>query len=350
MTFRILLVGLGNRGRMWGRIIASKPDFEFAGIVDNDPKRIESFRADHGSLPAFSDLKEALTQTGPDAVLLVTPPQGHLHQSRIIFDFGVPLLSEKPLTLDMKEAQEIVALADAANVPLSVGLNFRYLPVSQGIRKLVADNTFGEPNYGLFNYKRNRDWWRPGMNTYPRTMQHPMMLEQSVHHLDLIRYCYGREVEAISCRNWNPPWSVYKHDANVSCQLTLEGGMEVFYVGTWTGGWNELKFEWRTDCPDGVILQRELFSDLVTAKTEDKEPTPVDIADCVPFVDDSAALLEAFRKAIIEGSTLPCTGADHLETLAVCFAAIEGHETGRRIDMRAFREMHGLRQPNFAAA
>ncbi len=99
------------------------------------------------------------------------------------------------------------------------------------------------------------------MNKYPLTMRHPMMLEQSIHHLDLIRYCYGREVEAVACRTWNPPWSVYAHDANVSCLLTLEGGLEVNYFGTWTGGWNELKFEWRTDCearrdrPAGAVLR-----------------------------------------------------------------------------------------------
>lgn len=350
MSFRILLVGLGNRGRMWGRIIAAGAETEFAGIVDTDAKRIETFCADHGPLPAFGDLKTAIAETRPDAVLLVTPPGGHLAQSRIIFEAGIPLLAEKPLTLDMKEAQEIVTAAEDAGVPLSVGLNFRYLSVSQGIKTLVAEKRFGDPNFAIFNYKRNRDWWRPGMNTYPQTMEHPMMLEQSVHHLDLIRYCYGLEVEEISCRNWNPPWSVYKHDANVSCQMTMEGGMEVHYVGTWTGGWNQLKFEWRTDCPEGVILQRELFSDLVTAATEDVEPTPVAIPDCVPFVDDSAALLDAFRLAIRNKTALPCTGADHLETLAVCFAAIESHETGRRVNMAEFRARHGLRKPMFSAA
>ena len=123
-----------------------------------------------------------------------------------------------------------------------------------------------------------------------------------MHHLDLIRFAYGREVEAVSCRTWNPAWSMYAHAANVSCLLTLEGGLEVNYLGTWTGGWNELKFEWRTDCENGVIVQRELFADLATAATGDAALTPYPIADERPFIDDTAHLLTEFIAAVRGGT------------------------------------------------
>ena len=207
-------------------------------------------------MPRFTDLTAALAATTSDAVLLVTPPDGHLAQARQIFAASLPLLAEKPLTLDLPEAVAIVDLAAQTRLPLVVGLNFRYLPVSQKIRELVATEAVGAPGFGQFTYQRNRDGKLPWLNKYPLTMRHPMMLEQSIHHLDLLRFCYGREVEAVSCRTWNPPWSMYAHDSNVSCLLQLAGGLEANYLGTWTGGWNELRFEWRTDCAEGVIVQR----------------------------------------------------------------------------------------------
>ena len=144
------------------------------------------------------------------------------------------------------------------------------------------------------------------MNKYPLTMRHPMMLEQSIHHLDLIRYCYGREVEAVSCRTWNPPWSVYAHDANVSCLLTLEGGLEVNYLGTWTGGWNELKFQWRTDCEHGVIVQqRTVFRISAGAGRRTTALTPVPLTPDVPFLDDTGLLLDAFAAASQAGASCP---------------------------------------------
>ncbi|MHB2165927.1 Gfo/Idh/MocA family protein [Alsobacter sp. R-9] len=342
MTFRLLQIGLGNRGGMWADIVASKPHVEISGVMDLDPARLEAFAARHPGPRGFSSLDEALAAGGYDAALLVTPPDGHLDQARRIFAAGLPLLAEKPLATTLADSAEIVRLAEQHGLPLTVGLNFRYLPVTQAIRDLVARRVYGEPGFGQFTYQRNRDGMRPGLNKYPLTMRHPMMLEQSVHHLDLIRFAYGREVEAVTCRTWNPSWSMYAHAANVSCLLTMEGGMEVNYLGTWTGGWNEMRFEWRTDCAGGVIVQRELFADLAAATTGDAALTPVPIADEKPFFDDTAHLLDAFIAAMRDGTPPPCDGRDHLRTLALCFAAIESDDTGRRVSLSEFMDRQGL--------
>lgn len=339
---RLLLVGLGNRGRMWRDVIERRSDVVLSGVVDVDPARLAAHR---GTTPAYTDLASALGERASDAVLLVTPPAGHLAQARLILDAGLPLLAEKPLTLDMGEAVEIVALARAADQPLMVGLNFRYLPVSRAIRQLVRDGSLGPPGFGLFVYLRNRDGRQPRLNKYPLTMQHPMLLEQSIHHLDLVRFCYGREIERISCRTWNPPWSMYAHDSNVSCHLTLEGGLEVTYLGTWTAGWDPIQFQWRTDCRDGVIVQRELFADLATARREEESLTPVELPAWEPFYDDSDALLSAFLGHLRGGEPLACSGADHLRTLAACFAAIESSNAGRTVEMADFYHRHGMARP-----
>jgi len=340
--FRILQVGLGNRGRMWGQVIGREAGIVVSGVVDVNPATVAAFAAEHPAVPAFTELEAALAATQSDAVLLVTPPDGHLAQARQIFAAGLPLLAEKPLTLDLAEAVTLVDLARQAQLPLAVGLNFRYLPVSRRIRELVAGGTLGEPGFGQFTYQRNRDGRLPWLNKYPLTMRHPMMLEQSIHHLDLIRFCYGRRVESVTCHTWNPSWSMYAHDSNVNCLLQLQEGVEVNYLGTWTGGWNELCFEWRTDCTDGVIVQRELFGGLAVAHTADKALTPVELTPCEPFFEDSAALLRDFVAHVRNGAPLACSGADHLLTLALCFAAIESSERGRTVLMADFCARHGI--------
>jgi predicted dehydrogenase len=342
MTLRILQIGLGNRGRMWAEIIAAHPDVAYSGVVDTNPAALAEFGTQHPDVPVFRDLATALAQSRSDAALLVTPPDGHLDQARAIFAAGLPLLAEKPLTLDLAEASAIVDMADAARLPLTVGLNFRYLPVSQKLRELIAAETLGAPGFGQFTYQRNRDGRQPRLNKYPLTMQHPMMLEQSIHHLDLVRFCYGREVERVHCRTWNPPWSMYAHDSNVACLLTLEDGVEVSYLGTWTGGWDQLQFAWRTDCARGVIVQRELFADLALAHMADAELTPVPIAAARPFYDDTAALLSDFVAAIQGGAPVPCSGHDHLRTLALCFAALESSATGQTVELADFYRRHGI--------
>ncbi len=342
MSLRILEIGLGNRGKQWAGVIAALPGIVVAAAVDPSAEARAIFTGLHPDVPVHAELEAALRAGRYDAALLVTPPDGHLDQLRRLFAAGLPVLCEKPLAADLAEATAIVALAREARLPLSVGLNFRFLPVTRKLRELIAEETVGAPGFGQFTYQRNRDGKRPGLNKYPLTMRHPMLLEQSIHHLDLIRFCYGREVAHVACRSWNPPWSMYAHDANVSCLLTLDGGLEVNYLGTWTGGWDALKFEWRTDCANGVIVQRELFADLAIAQTQDSDLRAVTIADARPFFDDSAALLTEFVAALREGRDPPCSGPDHLRSLALCFACIESAQTGRRIDVPAFEQRHGI--------
>jgi predicted dehydrogenase len=339
---RFLLVGLGNRGGMWADILAAHPSARIAGAVDVDPARLAVFAAKHPGVALFGSLAEGIAGAKPEAVLLVTPPDGHLDQTRAIAAAGLPLLAEKPLAATLADAAEIVRVMARARLPLTVGLNFRYLSVTRAIRDLVARNSFGAPGFGQFLYARNRDGKRPGLNKYPLVMHDPMMLEQSIHHLDLMRFAYGREPVEIACRSYNPAWSMYAHDANIACLIGFEGGLEAVYHGTWTGGWNGMRFEWRTDCADGVIIQRELHDDLATARTGDAELTPVPLAPCRAFIDDTRALLDDFLAAVSAGAAPPCDGVDHLRSLALCFAGIEASRTGRTIAMRDFHAANGL--------
>ena len=342
MSFRILEIGLGNRGKQWADVISSAPGVTLAAAVDPSAAARAVFTGLHPDVPVHDDLEPALRSGSYDAALLVTPPDGHLQQVTRLFESGLPVLCEKPLAAELADATAIVALATRARLPLSVGLNFRFLPVTRKLRELLAERILGEPGFGQFTYQRNRDGKRPGLNKYPLAMRHPMLLEQSIHHLDLIRFCYGREVERVLCRSWNPAWSMYAHDANVSCLLTLTGGLEVNYLGTWTGGWDALRFEWRTDCANGVIVQRELFADLAIAQTQDTELRAVAIEPARAFFDDSAMLLREFVAALSDRREPPCSGPDHLRSLALVFACIESAETGRSVDMAAFERRHGV--------
>jgi len=327
---------------MWGKVAKMSDNVLTAAIVDPSQASLDLYRAENPETPAFTDLGAALASDQFDAVILVTPPDGHLEQMRRLFDAGLPILAEKPLATTLADAAAIVDMADAAGLPMSVGLNFRYLPVNQTMRQWLTGEKLGQVGFGQFNYRTNRNGKRPGINRYPLVMEHPMMLEQTIHHLDLIRFVHGREVETIACREWNPPWSMYAHEANVNCLLGLEGGVEVNYHGTWSGGWNVYNFEWRVDCADGILVQRKLHSDLAYANSADPELIDIATPDAAPYYDDSVALLAEFIAAVRNGTPAPCDGRDHLRSLSLCFAGIESSQSGQAINMAEFYERNGL--------
>ena len=95
---------------------------------------------------------------------------------------------------------DLVGRARDKGVILMVGMNFRYLSTSQRIRRTVQNRRLGDLSYAQFTYVRHRDGNRDDLNDYPMTMPYPMLLEQSIHHFDLLRYCYGIRGRIVDCR------------------------------------------------------------------------------------------------------------------------------------------------------
>ena len=271
---RIILVGMGARARIWARVAAADPDAEIVAMCDPDPRARAATRQAHPGLPVGSALDEVLG-TGADAVLLATPPAGRHDQIDAACKAGLPILAEKPLAADVAVARRYVEMAEAAGVHLIVGLNFRYLAVTEAKRSLLASGRVGTPGFARFTYERWRDGTQSRLNSYPLAMDHPMLWEQSIHHFDLMRFVYGTDAARIQAHTFNPSWTMYRGDTNVSALIAFENGMRVNYQGTWQAGHEPMHFNWRTDCAGGIVEQRAMFGDIGYAPRLQRALTPV---------------------------------------------------------------------------
>ena len=330
MPLRFILVGVGARSRIWRRVLEERPDCRLVGLVETDPDRLAAAVADTPDVVGGLSLEEVAAGVDADVALLCTPPGGRHPQVAAACAAGLAILAEKPLADSVADAESHVAAAAEAGVPLTLGLNFRYLAVTRALKGLFAADKLGPPEFGRFTYERWRDGRLPRLNKYPLTMPQPMLWEQSIHHFDLMRFVYGAEPVRISARTFNPSWSMYQGHANVGALITFTGGVEVTYQGTWAGNWQQMGFEWRTECQRGIAVQEEMFGALRYALRDDPELTPVDLPKEEPWVDDARALLQDFVSHLRAGTPLPCSGADHLNSLRMveaCIRSSAGEET-----------------------
>lgn len=326
---RIILVGLGARAQFWMRVIKANPDCTIVGLVD------PSEAARNRALEQWPDAVAAadiglLAQVKADFVLLATPPGGREAQMEAACAAKIAILAEKPLADSVELAAHYVEMAEAAGVPLMVGLNFRFLPVTQ--KTLQLFDTVGTPEFARFTYERWRDGWRPNFNKYPLTMDQPMLWEQSIHHFDLLRYVYQSEPVEIFAKTFNPSWSMYRDDANVSALITFANGVTVNYQGLWQSNWQAPGFQWRTECTRGVVVQNEQFGDLNYALHGDAALTPVALPRYEQWINDAVALLAAFVATLRGTAPLLCSGRDHLNSLRMVQACILSSQQGQAIN------------------
>lgn len=327
---RFILVGVGARARTWRDVIAQHPECALVGVVETDPEKLAAALAEVPALIGGSSLEDVAARVEADVALLCTPPGGRHVQIAAACQAGLAILAEKPLADTLADAEAHVAAAREAGVPLTVGLNFRYLAVTRALRELFAEDRLGAPEFGRFTYERWRDGRLPRLNKYPLTMAQPMLWEQSIHHFDLMRFVYDAEPVQVSARTFNPSWSMYDGDANVGALISFTRGIEVTYQGTWAGNWQEMGFEWRTECRHGIALQRDMFGALSYARRDDSALTTVDLPATEPWKDDARELLADFVSHFRDGSPLPCSGEDHLSSLRIveaCIRASDGEGT-----------------------
>lgn len=338
-----MLVGVGVRGRMWARVLASEPGVHVVGYVDPDPSARAWVRETYGQgARCFAHHTAALSALEPAIAVVATPPMERRELCTALADAGCTLLVEKPLATNLADALAIADQCQYGRQRCFIAMNFRYAATTMAARTILQRGELGPPGLAHLTYWRNRNGWSPGLNTYPLTMRQPMLWEQSIHHLDLIRYIYDTEALTVSATTSNPPWSDYADDATVCATLTLANGMTVQYTGTWAARTVRDSFIWRTDCRCGALVQTALFDGLhiVHDGTEAMEYVPLPVQE--PFMDDVRLMLRAVLHDFHTGDCHAPTIHDHLRTLAVAAAIEASAAQGVRVHVPAFAAAAGI--------
>ena len=107
----IIQVGGGIWGQSWAELVYRATGFRLAALVDASATVREWASAELG-VPVFARLEQALEGVEADAVLLASPPKTHRRLGEAALASGLHVISEKPLTLELEDAQALVDKAE----------------------------------------------------------------------------------------------------------------------------------------------------------------------------------------------------------------------------------------------
>ena len=154
---RVGIIGAGGIAGAHARRYAEIPEAVVTAVADIVPGRAQAFIDRQGwDARAFTDHHALLASGLVDAVDICTYHRGHHRPAVDALDARIPVLVEKPLSVDLAEAVEMVRASERSGAILSVGFQNRYEPRLQAARRLVAGGALGKVYYAEVGGGRRR--------------------------------------------------------------------------------------------------------------------------------------------------------------------------------------------------
>jgi predicted dehydrogenase len=174
------VIGVGHLGQHHARIFAEMPDVRLVGVVDTNPERAREI-ADRCGTRAFDRVEDLVGAAR--AVSIVTPTVDHHRVARSAIEAGVDVLVEKPFTVTLDEADDLVRLAASREAIIQVGHVERFNGAVRVLRSMVTTPLFIECNR---------------ISPFPdRSTDVDVVLDLMIHDIDIILSLVGSPVTAI---------------------------------------------------------------------------------------------------------------------------------------------------------
>jgi predicted dehydrogenase len=132
---KVGVIGVGYLGQFHAQKYAAHADVELVGVVDSDSGRATEI-AKKLNTRAFSDPRQLLGRV--DAVSVVVPTVLHHGVAKMFLEQGIHVLLEKPMTVTLAQADELIELASRKELVLQIGHIERFNPAVTAVKARVA--------------------------------------------------------------------------------------------------------------------------------------------------------------------------------------------------------------------
>ncbi|MGX1479587.1 UNVERIFIED_CONTAM: putative dehydrogenase [Streptomyces canus] len=194
---RAAVVGTGHRAQLFTRALASRPGHRVAALCDPSPARMafhNRLLAEAGEPAAaqwepehFADL---LAKEGIDEVVVTTVDAEHDRYIVPALTAGCRVVTEKPMTVDADRCARILDTVRSTGNSLTVAFNYRFNPVHEKVRALIADGAIGEVLSVHFEWlldtRHGADYFRRWHRE--KHLSGGLMVHKSSHHFDLVNW------------------------------------------------------------------------------------------------------------------------------------------------------------------
>ncbi len=324
------MAGLGGISGAWLAALTENPDWELVAACDPGPTA-RARLLESGRLPAaaiFTDLDAALAAAPDATVLMLIPPDQRFSAARNCLQRGHPLLTEKPMSLNLRHARILAETARRSGVPYAVNQNYRFCSFGRVVRKLLLEETVGPVAFA--ECSAHKLFSAHGYRARERDV---MVFEMGVHYVDLLRYWFGCDLAAVQALAPEVPFSAHSSAAVFFALIEMEAGQSVAISASRESRGQSDPFEgrWRFCGPRGSIQINDFGQGPGVYIDCDPDKPPQLVAASAGMGEGFRRQLAEFARSLREGRPSETDCFDNLNTLAGCFAIADAYRLRRRV-------------------
>src|SRR5438552_3160222 len=180
------IIGTGWCGGIRAHTCAANPLVRSLHLAEIRPERLAEVAKATGARTAVTDYRQLLAIAEIEAIYIsATPETTHYPMARDCLLAGKHVFLEKPIAMELKDADELLEIARKNKLKFTVGYSQRFNPKQAYVKKCVADGTLGEPVNALVSRHLSRNL---GNKINTRTRLSPAAME-ATHDIDWVLWC-----------------------------------------------------------------------------------------------------------------------------------------------------------------
>jgi len=248
---RMAMIGIGVGGAEILPAMDAMEEIDLVAGCDINPVTRERFVDRYKGAKAYATVEELCKDPNVEAVWISTPNQFHAPHTIIAANHGKHVVVEKPMALNLQEAEAMVAAAEKNKIKLLAGHTRSFTPPIQAMRKVITSGRLGKLcAIHLFAYT---DWM-----LRPRSTQEldpnqggGVPYRQAPHQVDTVRVLGGGKVRSVRgmTGQWMPErpipgyYTAYIEFEDGTPATIMHNGYG-YYIGAQMVAWGEDKHQY----------------------------------------------------------------------------------------------------------
>lgn len=229
------IIGTGWCGGIRAETCAAHPLVQALHIAEIRPERLGEVAKATGARTATTDYRELLRINEIEAYYIsVTPEDLHYPMARECLLAGKHVFLEKPMAIELHEADDLIAIARRSGVKFTIGYSQRFNPKFAYVKKAITDGTIGRPVSALVSRHITRGL---GKKITGRTKLSPAAME-ATHDLDFVLWCLepAKPVRVYSQVNYGAMKAASGGDVPDTqyIMVTMDNGISFVIGAGWT--------------------------------------------------------------------------------------------------------------------